>query len=115
MAEELTIITPEKEVEIKQTVLSRFDTMDDTDRDALIVKIRGDYEGIVQALIDSAKGSWIEKTVTAKNNKGLEEKTSKIYQEKPNTDVAMYLLNQLVGKPKETQVMEGRVNFVLDV
>ena len=114
MDNNLAVITPTQESEIKEAVLARFDDLSDTDRDALIIKIRADYEGIVQALIDSAKGLWIEKSIVARNNKGMETSNLKWYQKDPNTDVAMYLLNQLVGKPKETQIMEGRVHFEID-
>jgi len=110
--EETLTLTPENEVEIKQAVVRRLDEMDETDRDSLVVKIRDDYEGITQGLIDAAKGMWVQKSEKDKRT-GIV--TKKVYLEKPDTDVAIYLLNQLVGKPKETQIMEGRVVFNLDV
>jgi hypothetical protein len=109
-------IVEQKETEIKQTVLNEMDEILDSDRDSLVFTVRNHYPDIVQSLIDSAKGMWVEKSVEIKNSKGIPSGlfVRRVYQEKPNTDVAQYLLNQLVGKPKETQVMEGRVIFKRD-
>ena len=90
--------------------------IDNTDRDALVVAIKQDYEKIVQALIDSATGMCVEKTIDVKNHRGVPQGliSHRVYMMKPNTDVAQYLLNQLIGKPKETQIMEGQVIFKRD-
>ena len=68
------------------------------------------------ALIDSATGMCVEKTIDVKNHRGVEQGliSHRVYMLKPNTDVAQYLLNQLIGKPKETQIMEGQVIFKRD-
>lgn len=111
MSDEL--ITVEQEDQIKTRVGEVINSLEtDTDRDALVKKVRSDYEAIVQALIDSAKGMWLKEQVEDKKTGSI---SARVYQMKPNTDVAQYLLNQLIGKPKETQVMEGRVHFELDV
>lgn len=67
-------------------------------------------ETIIQALLDLAHGIWREEIKT--DAKGLT--TTRIYQEKPDKEVAQYLMNQIIGKPKETVSVTGRVNFIMD-
>lgn len=112
----LSAVIAQKEDEIKQAVVDQLDEVVDTDRDSLVSTVRSHYIDITQALIDSAKGMWVEKTVDMKNSRGVPTglAVKRVYQEKPDTNVGQYLLNQLVGKPKETQVMEGRVVFKRD-
>ena len=111
---DLPAIVEEKKTEIAQTIMD--EVIVASDRDDLVIKIRKDYEGIIQGLIDSATGMWVEEVVNAKDYRGNPTGmvVKRVYQQRPNTDVAQYLLNQLVGKPKETQVMEGRVTLVRD-
>ena len=70
------------------------------DRSELSSVIRKNLTNILLAMIESAKGMWLEKTVT---KDGIEMSVP-VYQVKPNTADAQYLLNQLMGRPKETQV-----------
>ena len=102
------------ETDIIKNVESR---IDENDRDALVVAVKKDYTKIVQALIDSAIGMCVEKTIDVKNHRGVPQGliSHRVYMMKPNTDVAQYLLNQLIGKPKETQIMEGQVIFRRDI
>lgn len=71
------------------------------DRGELSVAVRTALREILFSMIESAKGLWVSKIVV--NKHGIEVSVP-VYQEKPNTDVSQYLLNQLMGKPKETQV-----------
>lgn len=116
MANPLSTQVEEKEVQIMKAMQDRVPEIVESDRDKLSEGVRDNFIEIVQALIDSAKGIWVEKEVKAKTSKGVETGPvlKRVYQVKPNTDVAQYLLNQLVGKPKETKVMEGRVIFKRD-
>ena len=113
MSKELSLVdqVEEQQADIIQNIESRIAEASDTDRDLLSQAVRNNYKEIVQSLIASAKGMWVEKTVVNKN--GVEIQVP-VYQEKPDTIVGQYLLNQLVGKPKETQITEGRVVFVRD-
>ena len=71
------------------------------DRSEMSVKVRDNLVEILQAMIESAKGIWFREITV--NKQGIE--TSKpVYQRLPNMDVAQYLLNQLMGKPRETSV-----------
>jgi len=73
------------------------------DRSALSTSVRENLREILRAMIESAKGVSYEKRLVRKD--GLMESTETIvYKERPNMDVAQYLLNQLMGKPRETQV-----------
>ncbi len=117
MSEEtLPTLVEQKEDEIVQAIDTRVGELDNTDRDELVGTVREHYKDIVQSLVDAAKGMWVERSVEVKNSKGMPTGllVRRVYQEKPNTDVGQYLLNQLIGKPKETQVMEGRVTFLRD-
>jgi len=71
------------------------------DRSGMSVAVRENLTEILQAMIESAKGIWMREIVVDKN--GIET-TVPIYQRMPNMDVAQYLLNQLMGKPRETSV-----------
>lgn len=59
-------------------------------REFVINKIAEEMTPILQGQIEAAKGIWIEK----------EDKI--IYQRAPDNHAAEYLLNQGIGKPKET-------------
>ena len=67
-------------------------------------------DGLIRALFDLARGVWREETKTLAN--GIE--IVRIYQEKPDKEVAQYLLNRVLGKPRETVSIQGRVNFIMD-
>lgn len=71
------------------------------DRSELSVEVRKNLSEILQAMIESAKGIWVRELV--KNKEGLELEKP-VYQRLPNMDIAQYLLNQLMGKPRETNV-----------
>lgn len=75
--------------------------MSPDDRSELSVTVRDNLKSIIQAMIESAKGMWVREIVVDKD--GIEV-TMPVYRIKPNMDVAQYLLNQLMGKPRETQV-----------
>lgn len=77
------------------------DKMSPTARDALTMEVQENLREILRGMIESAKGMWVERTVQNKHGVVM---TVPAYQEKPNMDVAQYLINQLMGKPKETSV-----------
>ena len=118
MDENLPALIEDNESAIEQAIEARLPAVLTTDRDELISTVRKDYKEILQALMDSAKGIWVEKIVEPKDAQGIPtgvKFSARVYQKDPNTDVGQYLLNQVVGKPKETQIMEGRVTFVRDI
>lgn len=84
--------------------------IDKDDRDLLSTSVRNDLKEIIQGLVESAKGMWVQKTVI--NKLGVEIEVP-VYQKEPDTNDAQYLLNQLIGKPKETQVNLGIKNNII--
>jgi len=83
--------------EAEAAVLSQ---MSPDDRGELSVAVRQNLREILFSMIESAKGVWVSETVV---KKGLNVPVP-AYQKAPNMDVAQYLVNQLMGKPRETQV-----------
>jgi hypothetical protein len=66
---------------------------------------------IIDALMDLAKGIWREETQLDDSGKPIKVK---IYKKAPDKEVAQYLLNQVMGKPKESASVQGKVNFIMD-
>lgn len=81
------------------------------DRGELSLTVRKNLREILTSMIESAKGMWMREIVIDKD--GVEVSVP-VYQKKPNMDVAQYLLNQLMGKPKETSVdLHLRQNIIV--
>jgi len=71
-------------------------------REELIDRVGKEFVPIVSAQIEAAKGMYIEK----------EDKI--IYKKEPDLKAGEYLLNQSVGKPKETVEMKGVKKLLID-
>ena len=80
-------------------------------RSDLHARIEFEKQNLIDALLDLAKGVWFEQA--SFDHKG-EHVPTKIYQKLPDKEVAQYLLNQVIGKPKENVTVQGRVNFIMD-
>jgi hypothetical protein len=74
-------------------------------REQVIKKIYKHKDALLQAQIELGKGLWYEDT----------EKGCIVYQKKPNAAVGEYLLNQLIGKPKENVEIIGEVELKVDM
>lgn len=87
-------------------------------RGKLVNTIEKDWESIIDAQADLAKGLWIKEYVKDKNGKFIVDEFGKpkvkVYQQKPDKDAGQYLMNQVIGKPKENMVVAGKVNFIMD-
>lgn len=95
-----------------KTQLEKLTTaLPDKMRGDLHARIELEQQNLIDALIDLAKGVWFEQS--SFNHKG-EHIPTKIYQKLPDKEVAQYLLNQVIGKPKENIAVQGRVNFIMD-
>ena len=68
-------------------------------RKYLITEITKELKPIVMGQIEQAKGIYCE------------DEDKVVYQKQPDSKVAMYLLNQLVGHPKETLEVENKLDF----
>jgi hypothetical protein len=85
------------------------DNIDPDDRSELSLAVRDNLTEILTAMIESAKGMYLQKTV---EKDGLTI-PGKVYHKEPDTAVGQYLINQLMGKPKETQVNLGIQNNII--
>lgn len=83
-------------------------------RSTLVKTIEKDWPQIIEAQADLAKGLWVKQHVKNKDGTYSTE-PAKVYQEKPDRDAGQYLINQVIGKPKENMVVAGKVNFILDL
>ncbi len=81
-------------------------------RSKLVSVVDEHMEDIVEGQVNLARGLWIKEWVKDGKGKILE---AKVYQKAPDKDAGQYLLNQVIGKPKENMVVAGKVNFVLDI
>ncbi len=73
-------------------------------REAVLRKIGRHKDAILQAQIEDAKGLFYynaEKDI--------------VFTKKPNTAIGEYLLNQLIGKPKESIDHSGEVSLKIDI
>jgi hypothetical protein len=88
-------------------------------RNSMVETVRKDWPDIVAAQAELAKGVYVKEFVKDKNGQiqfgpdGRPE--SKVYLTKPDKDAGQYLMNQMIGKPKETTIVEGKVNFIMDL
>ena len=87
-------------------------------RSTLVKTIEKDWNEIIEAQAELAKGLWIKEYVKDKLGNFITDEYGKpkvkVYQQKPEKDAGQYLINQAIGKPKENMVVAGKVNFILD-
>lgn len=74
-------------------------------REFLVQEIVKDMGPIIQGLKEAAIGIYTEKEITEDG----QVKKIVVYKEKPKYDVAEYLVNQVIGRPKESVALEGEV------
>jgi hypothetical protein len=98
------MLSPKKQLE-------KLNTLPDTMRGDLHARIELEKQNLIDALLDLAKGAWYDQTHFSKEGVPF---TVKVYQKLPDKEVAQYLLNQVIGKPKENVAIQGRVNFIMD-
>ena len=90
---------------------SVLDKMGPDDRSELSTEVRRHLSDIILAMIESAKGVYMREVTV--NKLGVEVVVP-VYQKLPNMDVAQYLLNQLMGKPRETSVdLQLKQNIII--
>jgi len=90
----------------------------DNEREMLKQSINPHVKEITLALKDAATGMWVEKEVDMvdeKTGKKIGVKVRRVYQEKPDVTAGQYLLNQVVGKPKETTEVQGQISLTMDI
>ena len=95
-----------------KTALEKITTaLPDALRGDLHTRIEYEKQEIIDSLMDLAKGIWYAQQAFKDDGTPY---TLKIYKKLPDKEVAQYLLNQVIGKPKENVAIQGRVNFIMD-
>lgn len=89
-------------------------------RDSMMTVVEKDWPEIIAAQAELAKGIYVKEFVKDKDGKfkmdpATGRPVTKVYLTKPDKDAGQYLINHAIGKPKETTVIEGKVNFILDL
>ena len=80
-------------------------------RGSAMTKIQENWDDLLDAQIRLAKGIFY---VEKKKNKDGEFVDERIYELKPDKEAGQYLMNQGMGKPKESMNIEGKVNLIVD-
>ena len=90
--------------------LDKLNTLPDDLRADLSARVNANWDEIFEALLELAKGAYFEEVKETKNG----AKLTRIYRRLPDKEVAQYLANQIIGKPKENLTLQGKVNFIMD-
>lgn len=83
----------------------------DSVRALLVSKVNDNWDEILQGMIDLATGIWVQDIKYDDNGAPINQK---VYRQKPDKDVQKYLADQVIGKPKESMNIEGKINLVID-
>jgi len=108
----IEVLPPKKEEDADDTAIMR---------GKLFEHVEKNFDDIISGQVELAKGVYIKEYVRdKKTGKMIMDPASgrpvtKVYLKPPDREAGRYLLDQVVGKPKETTVVEGRVKFEMDV
>ncbi len=80
-------------------------------RALLVAEVQKNWPDLLQAMVDLAKGIYVEDIKMDSNGSPVD---SRVYQKSPDRDVAKYLMDQVIGKPKESMNIEGKINLIMD-
>lgn len=79
-------------------ILEKISSLPEDLRNDLDLKIRENWKELTEALMNLAKGVYYEKSKTTAAGATI----TRIYKDKPDKEVAQYLVNQVVGKPAQS-------------
>lgn len=80
-------------------------------RGLLVNAVYDDYQELIDAMMDLAKGVQVLEIQIDDN--GVEI-PGRVYKQKPDKEVGKYLMDQVVGKAKESMNIEGKINLTID-
>ena len=81
-------------------------------REFWVNKVAENAEMLFEKELELAQGVYLGRK---KINKDGTEEIIDVYREKPDSKAVEYLVNQTIGKPKETVEMQGGMNIQLNV
>lgn len=80
-------------------------------RQKLMEATEKDWNELMEAMMNLAKGVYVQDIKTDDAGSPIDVK---VYRQKPDKDVAKYLMDQVIGKPKESMNVEGKINLIVD-
>ena|SRR3990167_5659531 len=80
-------------------------------REELVKRVKKEFKPILLAQIDSAKGLAVHKAVTTSSGRVVDH----YYDRVPHLDSSKYLLDQALGRPKESLELSGEVKTIAEV
>lgn len=90
-------------------------------RGRLAEAITQDWEEIIGAQKELARGVFVKEYIKdpktgdlITDSMGIPQ-MKPVYRKAPDRDAGQYLINQVIGKPKENTVLEGKVNLIFDL
>lgn len=85
--------------------------LSETIRAELVKRVHKEMAPLLDALLQAAKGLYVEKDVRIGG-----EWVTRVYLEKPDIQAGKYLLDQAIGRPKETTETEVELKgLVMDI
>ncbi len=76
-------------------------------RKMLTAAAREVFPSLIKAQIDLAQGVYVEEIVVAADHKGKTTKAKRrVYQRPPSQEAVKYVMDQAIGKPKETKEID---------
>ena len=75
-------------------------------RKMLTERARKEFSGLIDAQLDLARGVYVEEIDTVKDKKGNLKTKRRVYKRPPSSEAIKYLMDQAIGKPKETKEID---------
>lgn len=80
-------------------------------RALLVNKVQENWDELLEAMMNLAKGVYVQDIKLDDNGNTIDQK---VYRQKPDREVGKYLMDQVIGKPKESMNIEGKINLIVD-
>ncbi len=80
-------------------------------RTLLVNATKEHWDDLMEAMVNLAKGVYVQDIKVDDAGSPIDVK---VYRQKPDKDVAKYLMDQVIGKPKESMNVEGKINLIVD-
>lgn len=75
-------------------------------RKMFTVRAREVFTDLVESQVDLARGVFVEETVTVETKDGKKKQIRRVYQRPPSQEAVKYVMDQAIGKPKETKEID---------
>lgn len=72
----------------------------------LTQRAREVFPSLINAQIDLAQGVYVEETVIVEDKDGNKKEVRRVYKRPPSQEAVKYVMDQAIGKPKETKEID---------